>query len=199
LCQLAEEPTSQSTELTFMARINLYGGAGCGKSTIAARIYSELKIKGYNIELVREYIKQWAYSSRVPKSFDQCYVFAKQLHEEDQLFCAGVEHIVTDSPMHLQVFYAEKYKFVSSAHLKAILSDYESSHNGKTKPINVFLHRPAEYVSHGRYETHEQAKQIDQEIIMFLDRNKIEYKSFGCNELEQVISEIEDVNGRLVS
>jgi len=40
-----------------MKVINFYGGAGIGKSTIAADIFSKLKRKGYKTELVGEYAK----------------------------------------------------------------------------------------------------------------------------------------------
>ena len=40
-----------------MKVINFYGGAGIGKSTIAADIFSKLKRKGHKTELVGEYAK----------------------------------------------------------------------------------------------------------------------------------------------
>ena len=61
-------------------RINLHSGPGSGKSTIAARIFYEFKVKGYSIELVHEYIKKWAYEDRKPKSYDQTYILNPVLH-----------------------------------------------------------------------------------------------------------------------
>ena len=40
-----------------MKVLNFYGGAGIGKSTIAADIFSKLKRKGHKTELVGEYAK----------------------------------------------------------------------------------------------------------------------------------------------
>lgn len=37
--------------------INLFGGPGSGKSTGAAYIFSQLKMKGINCELITEYAK----------------------------------------------------------------------------------------------------------------------------------------------
>ena len=34
--------------------VNLFGGAGIGKSTLMARIFSELKVQGYDCEMVTE-------------------------------------------------------------------------------------------------------------------------------------------------
>ena len=45
-----------------MLRVNFYGGPGVGKSTLAARVYAELNSAGaVSTELVREFIKTWAY------------------------------------------------------------------------------------------------------------------------------------------
>ena len=89
-------------------RICLYAGAGAGKSTTAARIFADLKIKGYKTEYVSEFIKSWAYQGRFPKSFEQMYVFAQQTYLEDSLM-PHVDSIVTDSPILLNVAYSKKY------------------------------------------------------------------------------------------
>ena len=34
--------------------VNLFGGPGTGKSTLMARIFSELKVQGYDCEMVTE-------------------------------------------------------------------------------------------------------------------------------------------------
>lgn len=43
--------------------INFFGGPGCGKSTMASRLFSELKSKGVKCEYVTEYAKD----VRMPK------------------------------------------------------------------------------------------------------------------------------------
>lgn len=40
--------------------INMCGGPGTGKSTLTAFVYYTLKSQGENVELDREYIKNWA-------------------------------------------------------------------------------------------------------------------------------------------
>jgi adenylylsulfate kinase-like enzyme len=37
--------------------INLFGGPGTGKSTLAAALFTDLKMKGINAELVTEFAK----------------------------------------------------------------------------------------------------------------------------------------------
>lgn len=58
--------------------INMFGGSGCGKSTTAALLFARLKLKGAHVELVREYVKYWAWNDRQVKEFDQLYLLGKQ-------------------------------------------------------------------------------------------------------------------------
>lgn len=44
--------------------ITLWGGPGSGKSTMAAEIYARLKRQLCNVEMVREYVKGWAWEGR---------------------------------------------------------------------------------------------------------------------------------------
>jgi nucleoside-triphosphatase THEP1 len=41
--------------------INLYGWPGVGKSALVAKTFTTMKDIGYNVELVSEYVKQWAW------------------------------------------------------------------------------------------------------------------------------------------
>lgn len=89
-------------------RINLYGGPGVGKSTLAAQIFARLKKQGHKIELVQEFIKTWAWQGRKAKDFDQLYIFAQQMERELCLLRAGVS-IITDSPLLLNLAYVKLY------------------------------------------------------------------------------------------
>jgi dephospho-CoA kinase len=62
--------------------INFFGGPSCGKSTIAAYVFSQLKIKNYSCEYVNEYAKDCVYEGRSTVLLnDQLYVLAKQNHK----------------------------------------------------------------------------------------------------------------------
>ena len=41
--------------------VNLYGGPGTGKSTTAAALFAEMKIRGVNCEYIQEYAKDKAW------------------------------------------------------------------------------------------------------------------------------------------
>ena len=83
--------------------INLYGGPGTGKSTSAAYFYYLLKAQGKNVELVREYVKDWAWEGRKISTYDQIYFLGKQVRRESMLY-GKVDWIVTDSPIMMNLY-----------------------------------------------------------------------------------------------
>lgn len=153
----------------IIRRICFYGGPGSGKSTTAARVFSELKERQYSVEHCHEYVKRWVYMDRkVGSSIDQVYIFAKQQQLEYTCLNDGVSHIVTDSPCFLSYFYALKYfgeTQIPSALLK-IIQEYD-----KTYPaMHIFLKRGEKsYDPKGRWQSHEESLEIDQEIFHVLN------------------------------
>jgi hypothetical protein len=87
-------------------RINILGGPCCAKSTMAAFIFSALKKEKYRVELVTEYIKFWTYLNQQPSSWDSYYCQSQQIHQEDVVLRAGVELIISDSPLFLAYCYS---------------------------------------------------------------------------------------------
>lgn len=166
-------------------RICLYGGPGLGKSTLAAEIFAALKKEGLNVELVREYIKNWAYLDRRPKSFEQTYIFAKQMHAEDLLLHSGVPHIVTDSPLYLQCYYSHKYNFPCWKELVGICTQFEREYPA----FNIFLGREGiPYKEEGRWENYEQAVAVDKEMRDFVTSCGIECHDFNAVNLTAILS-----------
>lgn len=170
-------------------RINLHSGPGSGKSTIAARIFYEFKVKGYSIELVHEYIKKWAYEDRKPKSYDQTYIFGKQTHSEDLVIQSGVKNLVTDSPLLMQVCYAKRYEYpLWHTHL-----EQAQNFNEKNPSLNIFLDRTGlEYQEAGRYEDHSQAIWMDGQIVEFMDEHIKDYLTFRTTDIDGILSAVEE-------
>lgn len=150
-------------------RINIFGGPGIGKSATAAWLFSELKQRDINVELVTEYAKTWAWEKRKIACYDQVYIFGKQLRAEDRLLRQGV-HVVTDSPLMLQLCYAFRDHAPFAADLLSICLRFEEEH-----PVtNIVLARTDRpYIQTGRYETLEEARNVDGMVeAMLINTNR---------------------------
>lgn len=152
--------------------IELCGAPSAGKSTNAARLFSMLKDNEISCELVTEYVKTWAYEHKVPKDFDQFYLFAKQLKKETALY-GKVDYIITDSPLQLQTYYAHKYLNEQFPIFKDMLRGVDElrTKNGVTT-IPVFLNRVKKYDPNGRFQTEEETDIMANEIKILLNNIK---------------------------
>lgn len=163
--------------------INFFAGSGAGKSTTAAALFALMKEQGYDVELVREYVKTWAWEGRKIKSTDQIYLLAKQMKSEFPLY-GKVKYIITDSPILLSGFYSELYydKIYVTNTINNIISDTQNEVNR----MNVFINRSKPFVSKGRYETEEQAKENDVLLKKYLARNKYDYFEINTPKREEI-------------
>ncbi len=150
----------------MIRRVCFYAGPGAGKSTVAARIFGEMKIRGFDVEHIPEYIKTWAHENRKPQSYDQLYVFAKQLKSEDVIL-RNVKHIVTDSPLLMNTAYSKLYNFQAADHLIKIAQQFDRDF----PPLNLFIERTVDYMDKGRYQSYEEAVDFDKFLLEFLEEN----------------------------
>lgn len=171
----------------MVRRINFYGGPGSAKSTTAARIFSELKILNVPVELVTEYIKKWAWLKIIPNSFDQFYVFAKQLREEDVILRHQHTHVVTDSPIIMQLAYMKRGKALFYDDCVKTAKLFENINPG----LHIFLKRTVPYIQEGRYENYNQALEMDNMIVDVLNNLSVPFITFDpIDEFNQIKSYI---------
>lgn len=139
--------------------IDLYAGSGAGKSTMAAEIFVTLKKQMRRVELVREYVKNWAWRGEKVGRWDQPYLFAKQLRAESTLY-GRVDVIVTDSPLGLSPVYEKVYG--SGNMMLQLWTELlrQQAEEGITH-IPLQVTRVKQYVAEGRYETEIQARGVD--------------------------------------
>ena len=158
----------------MIRRINFVGGPGCGKSTNAANLFALMK-GTYSVELVTEYVKSWAYESRQIYPYDQIYFFGKQMNREYTVLEKGkVDTIITDSPLLLQVAYAERAGLPKQTidSMLTILEEYEKQYPS----IYIYLNRSGkDYIDEGRYENLQQAKEMDELIASMMEREDLNY------------------------
>lgn len=165
--------------------INLFGGPGCGKSTIAAELFAILKKQGYEVELVTEYAKDKVWEESYKTLENQIYVFSKQLHRMWRLK-DKVQFIITDSPLLLSIIY-DKDKNKDLKNL--IITKFNSFDN-----INVVINRSTVYNQNGRYQNEEQANEIDKEIKELLISRDIPFQSEDINNvIEAIMKEIKHI------
>jgi hypothetical protein len=160
--------------------IDMYGGPGTGKSTSAAYVYHQLKIGGYNVELVREYVKDWAWEQRSIGKFDQLYFLGKQSRKESMLY-GKVDYIVTDSPILMNMYYALRMtppRFCQGI-IQAVYSYYWMSTQEGHKHIHVHLTRTKPYSNAGRWQNEAEAKAMDKDIETVMSTARQDVECFG--------------------
>ena len=142
--------------------VNLFGEAGIGKSTLMARIFSELKVQGYDCEMVTEFAKDLVWEKRNETFKDELYIFAKQNHRLFRVY-GKVDIIVTDRPL--------------------LLTNAYYQYNN----LNLLLKRQTVYQENGRNQSEEEAMQIDKIIQDLLEFNGISYYTVNNNDLDDII------------
>lgn len=137
--------------------INLTGAPGAGKSTGAAKIFSELKMLGINCELVGEVAKDVTWEHNTTALGCQEYIFGKQSYRLAR--CRNdVDVIVTDSPLPLTIIYTHD-KTIKKPLTDLVMAVFNTYDN-----INFFINRTKPYNPKGRNQTAEESDNISSEI-----------------------------------
>lgn len=164
--------------------VNLIGGAGLGKSTTAALLFGEMKQRGLSCELVREFVKDWAWMDRKPTAIDQSIIYGHQLERESLLY-GKVEFIITDCPLLLcGVYRAKYYGNLTMANL--VVTDLNEAKARDVTHVNFLLGRNKPFDPRGRWGTEADAREIDRAIKTFLDYWQFKYVNLDCPDEERI-------------
>jgi nicotinamide riboside kinase len=147
-------------------RICLYGGAGVGKSKLADRISGELGSQQYDIELVKEWIKQWAYEGRTPKGNNQLFIFSNQQYLEESAL-GHVQTIVTDSPLLLNAAYSARCQYEGTAEIIKFAQRFDRDYPS----LNLFIKRTVPFKQKGRYGDEADSRDFDGFLMQFLEQH----------------------------
>ena len=163
--------------------INILGGAGVGKSTCAAALFAEMKQRGIHVELVQEWVKQWAWEERKIGEFDQLYIFAKQARREAQLY-DKVDFIVTDSPVLLSAFY--EFIYTDNRIISQALPEYMTvARKNRVQHFNFLLSRCKNYDPRGRYQTEKEAVALDESLRKWLVSNQYSFDNITSGDRDR--------------
>ena len=162
-----------------MLTVNLFGGPGIGKSSIAAGLFSILKRNNINVELVTEYAKDLVYEERKSILQDQLYILAKQNRRLSRLVNQNIEIAIVDSPLLLGTIYYKINGGTSENFIKVVEETFNSYEN-----LNFYLKRntESEFNTVGRVQKSlDDAINIDKQILDYLKQLKLEYVPINVN------------------
>jgi len=151
--------------------VNLFGGPGCGKSTMAADIFQRLKRAGVTVELVNEFAKDLTWEGAHGALQCQPYVTGQQIWRMQRLIAAKVPVIVTDSPVLLGGIYTD------DVHLHGLQMEWHD----RIPSLNYMVQRTKKYDPAGRNQTEDEAKVLDRKIERFLHSRGV---GFRCLDYE---------------
>jgi adenylate kinase family enzyme len=172
--------------------ISLYGPPGAGKSTAAAGLYYFLKKKGYHCELVREYVKNWVWEGKTPGTFDQPYLWGKQLKYES--ICYGkVDYIITDSPCALAGFYEYLHE---EDHViqEAVFNLFNKAKKNGVEYVNYWLTPGDDYDERGRMQTKEEMVDVSEKMLKWLTDNGMDLRHISIPKDERVSYILKDLS-----
>lgn len=168
-----------------MIIVNLFGVPGAGKSTGAAYIFSQLKMKGINAELITEFAKDkvWENNEKVFKN--QLYLFGKQSFRISRVQ-DEVDVIVTDSPLLLSILYNQTP--ILGENFNQLVYDVFNSYNN----INYLIHRIKSYNPSGRMQTEEESNALAQPMVDLLTNWNVPYSNISgdIDGYNQIVSEV---------
>lgn len=149
--------------------VNLSGAPGAGKSTGAAYIFSKLKQKGVNCELIGEFAKDKTWEHNMTALNCQEYVFGKQSYRLAR--CRNdVDVIITDSPLPLSIIYNHN-EAINDSFPKLVIDIFNTYDN-----MNYFLRRVKPYNPKGRNQTEEESDKLSTDIETMYNNLGIDYE-----------------------
>ena len=162
-----------------MVNINLFGGPGIGKSTIASGLFYNMKLNDYYVEYVQEYAKELTFGKDMVKLSDQLLVLGEQHHRVHRLK-NQVDYIIHDSPFIMGLCYLLDDEHLPKEEYKNLIVKMFHTYEN----VNIFLNRNEnrDYQNYGRRENIAEARIKDDEIYDMLVQNNIPFYNINVND-----------------
>jgi hypothetical protein len=159
--------------------INLFGGPGIGKSSIAAGLTYKLKKKHISCDAPYEFPKVLAWDKNKEAIGDQLYVVANQ-HRGIAKSYGKVKYIIVDSPILLSLVYKNYYNNSETYPAKLYGKEFDNmvlSIFNQYDNLNIVLKRntEGEHNDAERYQGLTESIELDNLIKYSLDTHNIPY------------------------
>ena len=164
--------------------VNLFAGAGAGKSTFSASLFAELKKRDVDCEIATEYAKDCVWEDRTEVFNHQLYITGKQYYRIARVI-GKVDVVITDSPLLLGAVYDVDH----NKNFKNYLLDIHNSWNN----FNIYLMREDDYNQNGRNQTQNEAIAYDKKILELLNDNDIRYVYCMRNDVIHMADVVQDI------
>lgn len=149
-----------------MIVVNLFGGPGAGKTTLAAYLFYRLKQAGFRAELVGEAAREIIYD-RNPEATaaqlidNQLLISGLQYERLKRLERHKMEIVIADSPLRMGLVYARSMPGASGLETVIHALEREFPHQ-----FNVFVSRTqGVYDKESRAQDEAEAMRLDEEIL----------------------------------
>lgn len=147
--------------------VNLFGGPGAGKSTLAHRLCADLAMRGRLVEYSPEYAKEliWEGQRNMLNGSvaSQAVIASEQINRLNRL-SGKVEIVVTDSPVLLEVTYADVDDRSYASFIETLMAHHRSH-----RRFNVLVNRGSSYDVRGRKHTFEESLALDGAVRALLE------------------------------
>lgn len=168
--------------------VNIFGGAGAGKTGAAWEIAATLKKLGYVVEYAPEYAKELAwdqnYEALSGSVEGQRAIYEEQVRRVDRLK-GKVDFVVTDSPTPLCLAYLNEDGEQAEKFRKEVMREFKAQNN-----FSFAIHRGRIFETEGRIHTELESKQKDIEIKEFLDKEGVSYGTYTHKRIEQALENL---------
>ena len=171
-----------TTPATKCYLVNIIGPPGVGKSTISALLFAYMKMRGFVVEYVQEYVKKLVWTRDFDSINNQYYLSKKTFETLDQIVSSGsIQYCISDGPLlHGLVYNLQNVNNTSNVEkTERFILDCVSKFNN----INIYLERvPGRlYEIAGRIHTEEESYEVGNLLKALLEKNGMKYVSFSAD------------------
>ena len=171
-----------------MKIINLFGGPGSGKTTLAYYLAYRFKQAGFRAELVGEAAREIIYDRNPPDPDtggvarqlidNQFLISGLQSERIQRLFRHNVEVAIADSPLRMGLLYVKEHemRWALQAAITAFDKDFQHQRN-------VFVNRtPGKYDQESRAQNEAEATELDDKIRALIGHQIGDYETHWGHE-----------------